>query len=121
MCWTARGPKFRKELTAFNDMTVYKILRVERKRFGRTRFEPPIQEFTWKPGKTYHTKLGRTDAFLVTEINEGFHCFETMEAAGRYAACLSGGICIASATIPRGSRYYLNERHEIVTESLRIL
>lgn len=60
------------------------------------------------------------------EISEGFHCFTYRCTAERYLSkntftCIISNFVIVTAVIPEGTKYYVNERHEIVTEALKIV
>lgn len=112
-----------REKTASEDMEVYKILSVRKGRFGRTKFVSPCMDFRYKPGKVYHAKLGITLTNYSLIIDEGLHCYSNIADAAMCADSflIAGPIVIAPAIIPKGTRYYINETREIVTEKLKIL
>lgn len=121
MCWIATHPSFMREQRASMDMEVYKILLVRKGRFGKTEFISPCMDFHYKPGKVYHSKLGITQTDYSLTIDEGLHCFQDMPSAGVYADAFRGLCAIVPAIIPKGTRYYVNENRQIVTEKLKIV
>lgn len=110
-----------REQRASIDMEVYKILSVEKSIFGKTKFISPCIGFCYKPGKVYHSKLGITQTNYSLAIDEGLHCFQNMTSAGIYADSFRRPYAIVPAIIPEGTRYYINEDGEIVTEKLKIV
>lgn len=121
MCWTTTNFSAMKERKASKDMIVYKVLVIEKHRFGKTRLVSPYRGFRYKPGKTYHAELGITITNYSLIINEGLHCFDNIAKAGEYANNLIKSVAIVPAIIPEGTRYYMNESMEIVTEKLKII
>lgn len=123
MCWITTHPSFMREQRASIDMEVYKILSVRKDRFGRTKFVSPCMDFHYKLGKVYHAKLGITQTNYSLIIDEGLHCYSNMADDARYAGnfVAAGPYVVAPAIIPKGTRYYINEIGEIVTEKLKIL
>lgn len=124
MCWTAINPSFMRECRASEDIKVYKILLVRKSIFGKIEFISPCMDFHYKPGKVYHSELGITQTNYSLIIEEGLHCFQNMTSAGIYADNLFIGLepyAIVPAIIPKGTRYYINENREIVTEKLKIV
>lgn len=121
MCWTTIKPSTMKEHRASGDIRVYKVLFVKKNRFGKTKFVSPHMNFCYKSGKTYHSALGITKTNYSLVINEGLHCFYNIARAGEYAEGLVESVAIVPAIIPEGTRFYINEEMEIVTEKLKII
>lgn len=121
MCWITIRPSFMRGYRASEDIEVYKILSVRKGIFGKTEFISPCMDFHYKPGKVYHSELGITQEEYSLIIEEGLHCFQDMTSAGMYADGLGGPYVIVPAIIPEGTRYYVNENKEIVTEKLKIV
>lgn len=103
------------------DITVYKILRVEKGLFKRKKFVSPCIGFRYKPEKMYHVKLKITNTGYSMVIEEGLHCFKNMSSAGIYADSLIGPCAIVTAIIPKGAEFYINEDNQIVTEKLKVI
>lgn len=110
-----------REQRASIDMEVYKILSVRKGRFGKTEFISPCMGFRYKPGRVYHSKLGITQTNYSLIIDKGLHCFRNMTNAGIYADGFRETCAIVPAITPKGTKYYVNENKEIVTEKLKIL
>lgn len=121
MCWITTNPLHMREYRAPEDTTVYKVLRVEKGLFKRKKFVSPCIGFHYKPEKMYHVKLKITTTGHSMVIEEGLHCFKNMSSAGIYADSLIGPCAIVPAIIPKGTRYYINEDSQIVTEKLKII
>lgn len=121
MCWVTTNLSAMKEHRASGDMRVYKVLYIKKNRFGKTRLVSPLMGFRYKPGKTYHAELGITKTAYSLIIMEGLHCFDNIARAGEYADNLMKTVVIVPAIIPEGTRYYMNESMEIVTEKLKIM
>lgn len=121
MCWTTATHDLMKEQIAFEDMVVYKMLSIRKGKFGRTKFISPYMNFRYKPGKVYHAKLVITQTPHFLTIDEGLHCFQNLASAGRYADSYGDLCIIVPAIIPGGTKYYINERGEIITEKLKIV
>lgn len=131
MCWITYVRSFIEPQYAKTDMNVCKIVRLRRKRFGGVVFEAPFYGFgfRYKPNKVYYQEIkgilrGTTedDEFLCQEIGIGLHCFNSDEAAIKY---LNGvwdyNLTLVKAAIPEGTKYFINEFGEIITERLKIL
>ena len=130
MCWITYKSDFREPRFTETDMLVFKIVRLCRKRFGRMIFGSPFYDydFKYKPNKVYYQEIKSArevteeDVFLFKKIDVGLHCFVSDKAAIRY---LDGfwnyDLALVKAVIPGGTKYFINEHGEIVTERLKIL
>ena len=131
MCWTTYVRSLTEPQYAKTDMTVCKIVRLRRKIFGRKVFEAPfyLSDFKYEPNKVYYQEIegvlmGTTEEgnFLCQEINIGLHCFDSSKAAIRYLGGFWGyNLILVKAVIPEGTKYFINEHGQIVTERLKIL
>lgn len=130
MCWVTYARRLSEPQYAKTDMSVYKIVRLRRKRFGRVVFEAPfhLSGFTYKPNKVYYQemevvkKVTEEGNFLYQEISTGLHCLNSSKAATKYLGDFwSYNLIMVKAVIPEGTKYFINESGEIVTERLKIL
>ena len=131
MCWITYGKSFIEPRYAETDMDVYKIVRLRRKWFGRMVFEAPFCNFgfEYKPNKVYYQeiegvlkRITEEGNFLYQEIGIGLHCFVSDKAAIRYLDSFwNYDLALVKAVIPGGTKYFINEHGEIVTERLKIL
>ena len=94
-------------------------------------FEAPFykSDFKYKPNKVYYQEIrgvlrGSTEEgeFQYQTINIGLHCFASNEAAVRYLGGFwNYNLILVKAVIPEGTKYFINEHGEIITEKLKIL
>lgn len=131
MCWITYVRSLAEPHYAETDMKVCKIVRLRRKWFGRTVFEAPFygSGFKYKLNKVYYQEIMDVfrlitgeDKFQYQTINIGLHCFALNEAAIRYlAGSWNYNLILVKAVIPEGTKYFINEYGEIITERLKIL
>lgn len=130
MCWITYVSSFVEPQYAETDIDVYKIVRLRRKRFGRIVFEAPFHDsdFKYKPNKVYYQemevvkKVTEEGDFLYQEIHTGLHCLNSSKAVTRYLGNFwNYNLTLVRAVIPKGTKYFINESGEIVTERLKIL
>lgn len=118
---------------ADKNIVVFKIVQLRGGKFGKINMFSPFYDdtFRYKLGKTYHQKITpRTEKYstggLYMEIFEGIYCLAYRNTAERYlseniSTCTISNFAIVTAIIPEGTKYYINERDEIVTEALKIV
>ena len=131
MCWITYAKSFIEPRYAKTDMNVCKIVKLRRKWFGKRVLEAPFcgSGFKYEPNKVYYQEIKgvlrvttEEGNFLHQGIDIGLHCFGSNEAAIRYLGNFwNYNLTLVRAVIPKGTKYFINEHGEIVTERLKIL
>lgn len=137
MCWIGRTTKEVKSIFAKEDVFVYKILK--RNIFNGS-LTSPYKEMPYEVGKTYEQGINSFHNGTGFAIEEGLHFYDgdcIVRNYGGYVDIYSRNternidwfpnhsceyrITICKCRIPEGTKYYINERGEIVTEKIEIV
>ncbi len=97
-----------KALIAEKDIRVYKQMAFNK---HANLLISPIQEFEYKPNRIYKTSLIKEVVF----IHQGFHAFRNLIRCSSWT--LSMAIVLCEFIIPKGSKYYFNDK-EIVSNKI---
>lgn len=134
MCWISYHTPVKKIAT--EDITCYKLFTndsiVWKKRkfwFSKKIIEKLISvcmEYTYIPYKEnpkvnltcLHERDWMWDNIYHWNIEEGYHSYETLDRVCIYFHYKRGRHFITKCIIPKGSEYYINEDHEIVSSNI---
>lgn len=117
MCWISKIKP--KPKVAEEDMAVYKYANasyITKKSVYALIY--PHRYIIDKNNKNIRLNILRNlviDGNQVHTINEGYHSYADLETARKKHWCSSH---LAHFTIPKGTKYYINEKNEIVSENI---
>lgn len=104
------------------DLTVYKGVNVDWNKKDIYRVYSAVFNFSYLIGDTYFTRLGLdyTNYDIVTSVYEGFHSYMTMSLVRNSRVCekCNG---LARCIIPKGSKIFLSNFGEIVSNKIKII
>lgn len=136
MCWYSKKKKAAR--IAVEDILVYKVMY---RKPNNGRFRSLYRRMDYEPEKIYWTDVNPisidSPLYLEMKIDKGFHSYsmdKTMATKDKYHIVIynmenneivdsiffSDNLVIAKCIIPKGSKYYMNEVGEIVSDQIII-
>ncbi len=108
--------------TANKDIIVYKLLLKKKARNGTFKYISPFKEFQYKKGEHYYQTDDWCTATVVSvgsmgfylEINEGLHSYLNPF----FASTWYNNSVLVKMVIPKGSRYFMGQNGDIVSDNL---